>query len=126
MTDLLRRCVYTLHFVAASIAGGLLLLVVSAAALAIALARGPEGHAAVFAARTYSRVMQRVLGWRIEAEGTERFAEVTPRSSWRATSRTSTSSSSGRSSPPAPSPSGRRSWSGSRSSAGSGPRRGTS
>ena len=78
MTYLLRRCVYTLHFVVASIAGGLLLLVVSAASLAIALVRGPEGHAAVFAARTYSRVMQRVLGWRIEAEGTERFAEVSP------------------------------------------------
>jgi 1-acyl-sn-glycerol-3-phosphate acyltransferase len=78
MTHLLRRCVYTLHFAAASIAGGLLLLVVSAAALAIALLRGPEGHAAVFAARSYSRVMQKVLGWRIEAEGTERFAECAP------------------------------------------------
>jgi 1-acyl-sn-glycerol-3-phosphate acyltransferase len=78
MPHLLLRCVYTLHFVAASIAGGLLLLVVSAAALAIALVRGPKGHAAVFAARTYSRAMQRVLGWKIVAEGTERLAEVTP------------------------------------------------
>ncbi|MBK9089676.1 MAG: 1-acyl-sn-glycerol-3-phosphate acyltransferase [Holophagales bacterium] len=71
MSNLLRRCVYTIHFVAASIVGGLFLPVVSAAALAIALVRGPKGHAAVFAARTYSRVMQRVLGWRIEAEGLE-------------------------------------------------------
>ncbi len=78
MPNLVRRCVYTLHFVAASIVGGLLLPVVSAAALAIALVRGPKGHAAVFAARTYSRVMQRILGWRIEAEGVERFAEVSP------------------------------------------------
>lgn len=78
MPYVLRRCVYTLHFVAASVAGGLLLPVVSAAALAIALARGPKGHAAVFAARTYSRLMQKVLGWRIEAEGTERFREVSP------------------------------------------------
>lgn len=78
MTHLLRRCVYTLHFVAASIAGGLLLLVVSAASFAIAVVRGPEGHAAVFAARSYSRLMQKVLGWRIEAEGTERFREVSP------------------------------------------------
>ena len=78
MTHLLRRCVYTLHFVAASIAGGLLLLLVSAASLAIALVRGPEGHGAVFAARSYSRLMQKVLGWRIEAEGTERFAECAP------------------------------------------------
>lgn len=78
MTHLLRRCVYTLHFVAASVAGGLVLLAVSAAALAIAVVRGPGGHAAVFAARTYSRVMQRILGWRIEADGTERFAEVAP------------------------------------------------
>jgi 1-acyl-sn-glycerol-3-phosphate acyltransferase len=78
MTRLLRRCVYTLHFVAASIAGGLLLGVVSALSLAIALVRGPEGHAAVFAARSYSRLMQRVLGWRIEPEGTERFAECAP------------------------------------------------
>jgi 1-acyl-sn-glycerol-3-phosphate acyltransferase len=78
MSNLLRRCVYTLHFVAASIVGGLFLPVVSAAALAIALVRGPKGHAAVFAARTYSRVMQRVLGWRIEAEGLERLREVTP------------------------------------------------
>lgn len=78
MQNLLRRCVYTLHFVAASIAGGLLLPVVSAAALAVALVRGPKGHAAVLAARTYSRVMQKVLGWRIEAEGVERFTEVCP------------------------------------------------
>lgn len=78
MPYLLRRCVYTLHFVAASMVGGVLFFGVSAAALAIALVRGPEGHAAVFAARTYSRVMQRVLGWRIEAEGTERFAEFSP------------------------------------------------
>lgn len=78
MPYLLRRCVYTLHFVAASVAGGLLLLGVSAAALAIALVRGPDGHAAVFAARRYSRLMQRVLGWRIEAEGTELFREVAP------------------------------------------------
>lgn len=78
MPYLLRRCVYTLHFVAASIVGGVLFFGVSAAALAIALVRGPEGHAAVFAARSYSRVMQRVLGWRIEAEGTERFAECAP------------------------------------------------
>lgn len=78
MPYLLRRCVYALHFVAASIVGGVLFFGVSAAALAIALVRGPEGHAAVFAARTYSRVMQRVLGWRIEAEGTERFAECAP------------------------------------------------
>lgn len=78
MSKLLCRCVYTLHFVAASVAGGLLLPVVSAAALAVALVRGPKGHAAVFAARTYSRVMQKVLGWRIEAEGVERFAEVCP------------------------------------------------
>ena len=78
MPYVLRRCVYTLHFVAASIAGGLLLVLVSAAALAIALVRGPRGHAAVFAARSYSRLMQRVLGWRIEAEGTERFREVSP------------------------------------------------
>lgn len=78
MTHLLLRCVYTLHFVAASIVGGLLLLVVSAASLAIALVRGPAGHAAVFAARTYSRVMQKVLGWRVEAAGTERFAECAP------------------------------------------------
>lgn len=78
MTHLLRRCVYTLHFVAASIAGGLLLLLVSAASLAVAVLRGPEGHAAVFAARSYSRLMQKVLGWRIEAEGTERFAECAP------------------------------------------------
>ena len=78
MPYLLRRCVYTLHFVAASVAGGLLLLGVSAAALAIALVKGPEGHAAVFAARTYSRLMQKVLGWKIEAAGTERFGEVAP------------------------------------------------
>lgn len=78
MSQLLRRCVYTLHFVGASIAGGLLLLVVSAASLAVAVVRGPEGHAAAFAARSYSRLMQRVLGWRIEAEGTERFAECAP------------------------------------------------
>jgi 1-acyl-sn-glycerol-3-phosphate acyltransferase len=78
MSILLRRCVYTLHFVAASIVGGLFLPVVSAAALAIALVRGPKGHAAVFAARTYSRVMQRVLGWKIEAEGVERLADVSP------------------------------------------------
>jgi 1-acyl-sn-glycerol-3-phosphate acyltransferase len=78
MQNLLRRCVYTLHFVAASIAGALLLPVVSAAALAVALARGPNGHAAVFAARTYSRLMQGVLGWRIETEGLERFGEVSP------------------------------------------------
>ena len=78
MTHLLRRCVYTLHFLAASVVGGLLFLAVSAAALAIAVVRGPEGHAAVFAARTYSRVMQRILGWRVEAEGTERFAECAP------------------------------------------------
>ncbi|MDX9735673.1 MAG: lysophospholipid acyltransferase family protein [Thermoanaerobaculia bacterium] len=78
MPYLLRRCVYTLHFVAASIVGGVLFFGVSAAALAIALVRGPEGHAAVFAARSYSRAMQRVLGWRIEAEGTERFAECAP------------------------------------------------
>lgn len=78
MPYLLRRCVYTLHFAVASIAGGLLLPVVSAAALAVALARGPKGHAAVLAARTYSRLMQRVLGWRIEAEGTDRFLEVSP------------------------------------------------
>ena len=78
MTYLLRRCVYTLHFLVASLVGGLLLLVVSAAALAIALVRGPRGHAAVFAARTYSRVMQMVLGWRIETEGTERFVKVAP------------------------------------------------
>ncbi len=78
MPNLVRRCVYTLHFVAASIVGGLLLPVVSAAALAIALVRGPKGHAAVFAARTYSRVMQRVLGWKIEAEGVERLAQVSP------------------------------------------------
>jgi 1-acyl-sn-glycerol-3-phosphate acyltransferase len=78
MPYLLRRCVYTLHFVAASIAGGLLLPVVSAAALVVALVRGPGGHAAVFAARTYSRLMQKVLGWRIEAEGVERFGEVAP------------------------------------------------
>lgn len=78
MPYLIRRCVYALHFVAASIVGGVLLLVVSFAALAIALVRGPGGHAAVFAARTYSRVMQRFLGWRVEAEGVERFAEVSP------------------------------------------------
>ncbi len=78
MPILLRRCVYTLHFVLASIVGGLLLVAVSAAALAVALVRGPKGHAAVFAARTYSRAMQAVLGWRIEAEGVERFAEVAP------------------------------------------------
>jgi 1-acyl-sn-glycerol-3-phosphate acyltransferase len=78
MTHLLRRCVYTLHFVAASLVGGLLLLGVSAASLAVALVRGPEGHAAVFAARSYSRLMQKVLGWRIEAEGTERFSECAP------------------------------------------------
>jgi len=78
MTRLLRRCVYTLHFVAASIAGGLLLLLVSAASFALAAVRGPEGHAAVFAARSYSRLMQRVLGWRIVAEGTERFAACAP------------------------------------------------
>jgi 1-acyl-sn-glycerol-3-phosphate acyltransferase len=78
MPNLLCRCVYALHFVAASIVGGLLLPVISAAALAVALVRGPKGHAAVFAARTYSRVMQRVLGWRIEAEGIERFAQVSP------------------------------------------------
>ena len=78
MPYLLRRRVYTLHFVAASIVGGLLFLGVSAAALAIALVRGPEGHAAVFAARTFSRAMQRVLGWRVETEGTERFAECAP------------------------------------------------
>ncbi len=78
MTNPLRRCVYALHFFAASIVGGLLLLAVSASALAIALFRGPKGHAAVFAARTYSRAMQKVLGWRIETEGTDRFAEVTP------------------------------------------------
>jgi len=78
MPDIIRRCVYTLHFLAASIVGGLLLPVVSAAALAIALVRGPKGHAAVFAARTYSRFMQRVLGWKIEAEGVERLADVSP------------------------------------------------
>ena len=78
MPYLLRRCVYTLHFVAASIVGGGLFLVVSAAALGVALVRGPKGHAAVFAARTYSRVMQAVLGWRIEAEGVGRFAEAAP------------------------------------------------
>lgn len=78
MTRLLRRCVYTLHFVAASLVGGLLLLVVSAASFAIAVLRGPEGHAAVFAARSYSRLMQKVLGWRIEAEGTERFVACAP------------------------------------------------
>lgn len=78
MTNPFHRCVYALHFVAASIVGGLFLLVVSAAALAIALVRGPKGHAAVFAARTYSRTMQKVLGWKVETEGTERFAEVTP------------------------------------------------
>jgi len=59
MSNLLRRCVYTLHFVAASIVGGLLLPLVSAAALAVALVRGSKGHAAVFAARSHSRVMQR-------------------------------------------------------------------
>jgi hypothetical protein len=37
MPNLVRRCVYTLHFVAASIVGGLLLPVVSAAALGVAL-----------------------------------------------------------------------------------------
>ena len=73
MRNLVRRCVYTLHFVAASIVGGLLLPVVSAAALAVALVRGPKGHAAVFAARTYSRVMQRVLGWKIEAVRVRRY-----------------------------------------------------
>lgn len=78
MPHVLRRCVYALHFVAASIAGGLLLPAVSAAALAVALVRGPKGHAAVFAARTLSRVMRRVLGWRVEAEGIERFGEVAP------------------------------------------------
>ena len=78
MPYLLRRCVYTLHFIAASIVGGALLLVVSALALAVALARGPRGHASVLAARTYSRVMQKVLGWRIEAEGVERFAQAAP------------------------------------------------
>ncbi len=72
------RCVYTLHFVAASIVGGVLLVAVSGVALGVALVRGPKGHAAVFAARTYSRVMQRILGWRIEAEGLERLEEVTP------------------------------------------------
>ncbi len=78
MPYLLRRCVYTLHFVAASVAGGVLLLVVSALALAVALVRGPRGHASVFAARTYSRFMQKVLGWRVEAEGVERFGQVAP------------------------------------------------
>lgn len=53
MPNLVRRCVYTLHFVAASIVGGLLLPVVSAAALAVALVRGPKGHAAVFDARRW-------------------------------------------------------------------------
>jgi 1-acyl-sn-glycerol-3-phosphate acyltransferase len=78
MPILLRRCVYTFHFVAASLAGGVLLLALSAATLVVALVRGPKGHAAAFAARTYSRVMQRVLGWRIEAEGAERFVEHAP------------------------------------------------
>jgi 1-acyl-sn-glycerol-3-phosphate acyltransferase len=78
MPYLLRRCAYTLHFVAASIAGALLLGVVSAAALAIALVRGPKGQAAAWAARTFSRAMQRVLGWRVEAEGAERFATIHP------------------------------------------------
>src|SRR5512140_1186523 len=78
MPNPLRRCVYTLHFVTASIVGGLFLLAVSAAALAGALLRGPKGHAAALAARVYSRAMQRVLGWRIEAEGLERLAQVTP------------------------------------------------
>lgn len=78
MPYLLQRCVYALHFAAASIAGGLLLALVSAVSLAIALVRGPQGHAAVFAARTYARLMRRVLGWRIEAEGTERFADCSP------------------------------------------------
>lgn len=73
MVRLLLRAVRTLHFVAASAVGGLLLPVVSAAAIAVAFVRGPEGRAAVFAARTYSRLMQRVLGWRIEAEGLERL-----------------------------------------------------
>ena len=59
----------------ASAAGGLLLPAVSAAAIAVALVRGPQGHGAVLAARTYSRLMQRVLGWRIEAEGLERLTE---------------------------------------------------
>ena len=78
MPHLLRRSVYTLHFVAASIAGALLLGLVSAAALGIALVRGPKGHAASFAARTYSRAMQRILGWRVEAEDPERLAEAAP------------------------------------------------
>ena len=73
----LRRTQYHLHFVLASLVGGIAFTLISIVGiLYFALTR--DRRSPMLFARTFAAVMRGVTGWRIEAEGLERMNRMRP------------------------------------------------
>jgi 1-acyl-sn-glycerol-3-phosphate acyltransferase len=75
----LRRCIYRLHFVAASLFGGALFVTLSTLALfRLVVLKWERDRAARRWLDRWSRTMNAVLGWTVEVENRDRLTESRP------------------------------------------------